>query len=463
MNYDYNPFNKNLVDVEGDDLLVLKDVSEGWYIEYKSQSLKISDLAKHLSAFSNQYGGFLFIGIEEEDNKGIRTAGNFTGVDSSHIQKICTDIREASSAHTNPEVFYEEKIIQGPVEELGLEKGRSIIIIGIPKSFNTPHMHSKSGSIYIRVGDHSKPNTDRYQLDRLQERREKFKRENFDFFTSLPVCHPAQKGAPFFHFYHALSSFQTHSNEQLEFDEFRNISQAESGRNQTTYSKLDHVAMSPKGYIGRQITTNAPYLNTLTLEWFHKGVVRFDIPLQKLTLSELSDKYKNNPNAIKFINIMKNRHPNYHNDIQVIDFSHLILTLTSLTGNALYLFKAINEKRDILSCFMLKNVSHTFPFFDSEYFVNKVEKDMAPMFLDEVISFPEVPTEEDMSISSVNLDEVDIDDAKSVEMAIISMLLIPVARLLVFSGVLLDINDENEIASHLVYREKLYQDKHRKN
>lgn len=39
----YNPFNKNISEIEYEDLkkLIENDVSEGWVIEYKGHSLKI--------------------------------------------------------------------------------------------------------------------------------------------------------------------------------------------------------------------------------------------------------------------------------------------------------------------------------------------------------------------------------------------------------------------------------------
>ena len=78
--YAFNPFGKAIDDVQEKDLIVLRDVAEGWYVDYKQEGIKTDDLAKHLSAFSNQYGGFLFIGIREAED-GSRKAGTFVGED----------------------------------------------------------------------------------------------------------------------------------------------------------------------------------------------------------------------------------------------------------------------------------------------------------------------------------------------------------------------------------------------
>jgi len=63
--YNFEPFNCSLENVRGSDLLKLKDVAEGWYIDYKREPIPISAFGRHLSAFANQYGGWIFIGVEE--------------------------------------------------------------------------------------------------------------------------------------------------------------------------------------------------------------------------------------------------------------------------------------------------------------------------------------------------------------------------------------------------------------
>ena len=110
LNYSYYPFKNKLDNLNYTDLKGLEQVAEGWYIDYKRQGLKIIDYAKHISGFANQYGGWLIIGIDESSN-GKRTAEKFLGVSLDEVEKISTELREAVSAHINPEVLYEEKSI----------------------------------------------------------------------------------------------------------------------------------------------------------------------------------------------------------------------------------------------------------------------------------------------------------------------------------------------------------------
>ncbi len=77
MNIDrYNPFGKELDKIDGKNMAILRDVAEGWFVDYKGQTITIKDYAKHMSAFANQYGGWLFVGIDTNDEKDIflRTA-----------------------------------------------------------------------------------------------------------------------------------------------------------------------------------------------------------------------------------------------------------------------------------------------------------------------------------------------------------------------------------------------------
>ncbi len=77
--YRFNPFNKDISTVTGLDLLRLKEVTEGWFVDYKSRPLTACDFGKHISAFANQYGGFLFIGVDEGPSKSMR-AETFPGI-----------------------------------------------------------------------------------------------------------------------------------------------------------------------------------------------------------------------------------------------------------------------------------------------------------------------------------------------------------------------------------------------
>src|SRR5664280_250963 len=97
----YTPFDKRIEELTGPDLGVLRDVSEGWYVEYKSAPIVTKAIAKSISAFANHYGGWLFFGISEISGK----AGAFPGVEDAAIFELERSIRNASVDCLHPHVF----------------------------------------------------------------------------------------------------------------------------------------------------------------------------------------------------------------------------------------------------------------------------------------------------------------------------------------------------------------------
>ena len=78
---------KAIRDLQPPDLTILRNVHEGWYVEYKSQVVKASALAKSLSAFANTYGGWLFIGVQEQ------SGDNAVADEFPSIPEVDVDIR----------------------------------------------------------------------------------------------------------------------------------------------------------------------------------------------------------------------------------------------------------------------------------------------------------------------------------------------------------------------------------
>jgi hypothetical protein len=54
----YTPFDKDLGALSAADLLVLRTIAEGWFVEYKRECPAARDIAKSLCAFANHMGGW---------------------------------------------------------------------------------------------------------------------------------------------------------------------------------------------------------------------------------------------------------------------------------------------------------------------------------------------------------------------------------------------------------------------
>jgi len=389
--YNYYPFKNKLENIDGEDLLKLKGITESWFIDYKSKSLKVADYAKHISAFANQYGGWLVIGIEEGIDKN-RYAENFCGICSNDVNKISEDIRNSVTVHMEPTVLYEEKVIHGPIDIIGLERDKSIIIIGIPQSSNTPHIHS-SGRIYRRTGDQSfpKPETDRYLLDELWKRNnEKHKREE-SFFSIIPDLPEHQKNTPWVFIYLKPSSFQKRADSIINFDEFVDVMKSTSDGEYSI--EMDNIYSFEGGFVARHVFGNPHANNILTFRWWLNGTARLEIPLNRYnyaTLSALQNGYKTIDEFL--LKIFKSS----LEDADMLDCNSLLNIIYSLILKYLQLTAIKNDKRDLLVNFHLINLGYNIPYFDSKVYLDKIDEYSFPIILDNLISVPTKPNESNM-------------------------------------------------------------------
>lgn len=284
--YSYKPFKEELSALKGPELATLKEVSEGWFVDYKVEPPKAKNLAKHLAAFANGHGGWLFIGVQE-DARGGMTAGSFPGIPSGSVDSALGQLREASSAHVSPQVFFEQKVIHGPVSEIGLQSDRAVIIVGIPEGTSPPYVHS-SGQIYLRVGDQSapKPQTDRGVLDLLWQRGERTRDRLRDFLTNLPQLSEAEKTGPARAYVYFLHSPDFSGDLlSLAFCDFAEVMSA-GGSGQAFSAPFDNVFTTTDGYLARQTKGNDPLLAGLSFRWWYDGRAVAHIPISVYEFGE---------------------------------------------------------------------------------------------------------------------------------------------------------------------------------
>lgn len=404
LSYSYYPFKNSLEEIDSCDLLNLKFVSEGWYIDYKEKGIKVSDFAKHLSAFANQYGGWLLVGIKENSD-GSRTASEFPGIPNNELEKVLRDIRESAAAHVNPEVLYEEKVINGPIEEVGLIDGNSILIIGIPMSLNTPHIHS-TGRIYRRLADQSKPKeeTDRFILDDLWKRGNDHQVKTTQFLTKIPDLPNSQSCSPWVHIYFKPAEHQLGPDAKLSFGDFSKIVKNKEKDVLGVQCPMQALQTTADGYLARQIEGKDPSLATLSFRWWHDGTARFDIPLSLFDLDGFLDTHSTNNYAKTFCHLADRLG---YSNIKIVDYSLLVQAVASLTNLYIQILNFTGDRRDTCSCFTLRNVFHTSPYVDSELFLKRIQEDSIPLTTDDVITIPQEPKESNMFVHSYSSRDVD--------------------------------------------------------
>jgi hypothetical protein len=276
--YSYKPFKEELSALRGPELATLKDVSEGWFVDYKVRLPKAEDLATHLAAFANTHGGWLFIGVQEGERPGM-TAASLPGIPSCAVDSALVQLREASSAHVSPDVLFEQKVIRGPVDEIGLPPDQAVIVVGIPEGTNPPYVHS-SGRIYRRVADQSKPETDSGVLDLLWNRGQKTRERLRGFLTDLPQLSEAEKaGAARAYVYLLDSPDFSREHVNLTFSDFAQV--MSSGRlGEEGFSvPFDNVFATTDGFLARQTMGNDPLLAGLSFRWWSDGRAVAHIPI----------------------------------------------------------------------------------------------------------------------------------------------------------------------------------------
>ncbi|MEM9831321.1 MAG: ATP-binding protein [Bacteroidota bacterium] len=109
----YSPFDCDLADVNEDklNLLLSREVTEGWYVEFKSQLvLDGKKIAKSISSFANAKGGWYIMGVES-DNKTNR-AVKIDGIDITSWDKIVDQINDLIIGNISPAPSFEIKLVK---------------------------------------------------------------------------------------------------------------------------------------------------------------------------------------------------------------------------------------------------------------------------------------------------------------------------------------------------------------
>ncbi len=117
---------------------------EGIQLEYKKELPK-KGLAKHFAAMSNNRGGLIIIGVEEDEKTGFPV--KWEGIDNN--AKTITTINQYAS-NVSPIPSYEIH----PTDEL---EGKIFILIRIFEGDRTPYYVQNDSNIWVRTGDINNP------------------------------------------------------------------------------------------------------------------------------------------------------------------------------------------------------------------------------------------------------------------------------------------------------------------
>lgn len=276
----FNPFDKPLRDLAASDLAVLRRIAEGWYAEYKREVPNTSSIAKSVSAFANQFGGWLLYGVTEATD-GSRMAGGFPGIPLADAAASELRVRDAVRTMMNPSAYFETRAVAGPCEEIALPEGRAILVVYVPEGADTPYLHG-SGRVYRRVGDSSDPRelTDRGALDALFHRREA-KRDRLRTLLETPLeLSPTERDEPYLQLLLLSDPLGDRGvNPMIEFQGFADLMTNAPAFGLST--QWDNVFSSADGFIARHVGRNDPQRKLLTFEYRVGGSSVITLPLRR--------------------------------------------------------------------------------------------------------------------------------------------------------------------------------------
>lgn len=428
----YNPFNKKLSELTEEDLAILieSEVTEGWYIEYKSaipvantNSEKLDNLkiSKSISSFANTKGGWIFWGIScNSKNNPIE----LNGINIEGFKNFEDQISQIINSNINPNPFYQFKSIY-------LKNGNIVFVIQIEESPTPPYITSQ-GIIFQRENNESKPIKERYIIEKLNEKTNEYYNsiEQFSTFNLPQTTGQSNWNQTFLELYLFPLPFNSFKfNNFYETDFFKqvafrfyqnhtiNFDENDPESNVSLNLGFNSVFSSSESIIVRPLSENNLIYKATTLELFENGNLKFLIPLNEFSTENIPRKYnksktieylldKYSPNETVSQSLMMNRlsktpysslptitrrkKTDFVNHIKFIDGVELISTILILVSKYEAILKDYNFKMDSEIGFRAKVTDcwRKFVFFDDEEYLEKLKLYNIPLSPKNKIEIP---------------------------------------------------------------------------
>ena len=294
---EFSPFSAPLARALPSELKELYSISEGWYVEYKSLPIPPKVMAKTLSSFANQYGGWLVLGVVE--NSEDLTAQEFPGLSQQQVSHVVQTLRDASKDCVNPEVYYEHRVFYGPIEEIDLSVKKSIVVVHIPQGPEPPYVHADA-RIYRRVGDSSAPKreTDQSILGRLSSRAQQSRERLEHMVKRVPLTSKSEAKNSYLHILITSDPYEIGGHRfGGKFESFSEIMKANP-------IPFDNIFTRAGGFVARQATGNDPYLQLVTWDFDRHGHSFITVPITTLnTYEETLSSYDTGPSFAALVNL----------------------------------------------------------------------------------------------------------------------------------------------------------------
>lgn len=381
----FSPFDNTLEILAAADLERLRDVAEGWYIEYKSELSKASDIAKSVSALANTYGGWVFYGVEEK-SKAEPVAGSFPGIAEKDVDATLQRIRQAVAQHMNPAAHFDVRAVRGDGGSLAAD--RVVLCVRVPQSLAAPHVHA-SGRIYRRVADGSEPKaeSDRHLLEQLFRRSDQLRKDFADWVDRDPEFSKAECKAPYLRLMMIADPWGD-ENPWLATSVAELKPLFARGTGLVGALPFDTIYTSSRGYVARQAIDNDPHNLGPTWRFRESLVSDVYVPLNLYDVDSpwrLIEHLEGYEQADRFITLLKTRQ---YSSPRVVDLNILFSALVGIVETQRRLLAKANWVKPYFVKARLLNVWRTVPFLDVDAVIDCFESDGLPVCLDGVVTTP---------------------------------------------------------------------------
>ena len=383
----YTPFDVDLQDFNETHLAELREVAEGWYVEYKSEVPNPRVLAKSLSSFANRHGGWLFFGIQEDSAN--NTAANYPGIPNTEVTITVQRIRDAAKDLLQPTPPFFHHTLKGPLADISLPSGRSIVVVRIPEGASPPYVHN-DGRIYVRTGDSSSPvaANDRTTIDLLHRKAEERRSLLDDLIDRRPVVSKGEaEDTTYLHLVLCSDPFGVLDHWYGgSFTDFSAVMGAQP-------LPFDNIYTSQEGFVARQARGNERHKRLFTWEFSRTCNSFVTLPLPGLAIPSPSadgsiydlGEWSDYVHGERFISLLAQR------DLRFVRVLNLNMVVT-LTEGIIACHRAVAEGAGVVGPFYLKaiieNTWRTVPFVDTSEFVSHIEAFDVPVVQDSDLTAP---------------------------------------------------------------------------
>lgn len=378
------PFYKDIDDLTLEDLRQLRNIAEGWFVEYKVEVSKPAKVARSVSSFANHHGGWIFYGIAQS-RSGENTAESFVGIPNTEVSRYLERIRDAIATNTSPAPFFETKVLSGPATELQLADDKSIIIVRVPEGANPPYVHS-SGRIYRRIADRSDPTaeTDRAVLDLLWEKGKESRRVLSERLLEIPTVSKAEEDQTYLHF-HILSDPLRDREilSRMSFDRFRELM-----KNSTAMSggiPFDGFQTFADGYTARGIFNNDPHMRLTTWNYYSDCSSRVTFPILAPEFHRATERYRGYKYSREFFRICDEKGIGHGN---ILDATILWSILYAFIRRHRVLCMDDGVGGPFFAKIFVENTWRRIPYIDTRSYIDFIQSNGVPVIQDDEFTAP---------------------------------------------------------------------------